>query len=297
MPARGVEQASGLRYSATGTEEIQMRTWLITGASSGFGRAIANEALRRGERVVATARRPPDIDDFRLRHPETALPLRLDVTDPANVAEAVAQAAAWAGTLDVLVNNAGYGVHGAIEEVADDEARAVLDVNLFGLLRVTRAVLPVMRRQGSGHIVNIGSMGGLVAGAGSGVYAATKFALEGLSEALRDEVAPLGIAVTVVEPGPFRTDFNGRSIQVAATSLPAYAETAGRRSAALRANSGKQPGDPDKAARIICDLVAAPEPPFHLLLGNAAVDRVRPKLEALLAEIARSEALSRSADG
>ena len=278
-------------------KELEMQTWLVTGASSGFGRTISEEALRRGERVAVTARNPEDVADFRERYPETALPVRLDVTDGASIAQAVERTSAWAGTLDVVVNNAGYGVHGAIEEVSDEETRQIFDVNVFGLLRVTRAVLPLMRQQGRGHVVNLSSMGGLVAGAGSGVYAATKFAVEGISEALRAEVAPLGIRVTVSEPGPFRTDFNGRSIQVARASLPAYADTAGRRSAALRSSSGKQPGNPDKAARILCDIVASAEPPFHLLLGNAAVDRVRPKLTALMEEIARWEEVSRSADG
>jgi NAD(P)-dependent dehydrogenase (short-subunit alcohol dehydrogenase family) len=274
-----------------------MRTWLVTGASSGFGRTISEEALRRGERVVATARKPQDVEDFRSRYPETALPLRLDVTDQASIEQAVEQAQAWGGTIDVLINNAGYGVHGAIEEVSDEETRQIYDVNVFGLLRVTRAVLPVMRRQDSGQVVNLSSMGGLMAGEGSGIYASTKFAVEGISEALHAEVAPLGIRVIVIEPGPFRTDFNSRSIQIAQTTLADYADTAGQRSAALRASSGKQPGDPDKAARIVCDLVAMDEPPFRLLLGNPAVDRVRPKLSAVLEEIAKWEELSRSADG
>lgn len=274
-----------------------MKTWLITGASSGLGRAIAEEALRGGERVVATARRPADVEDLRGRYPETALAMALDVTDQGSVNGAVEQAIAWAGAIDVLVNNAGYGVHGAIEEVSDEEVRHLYDVNVFGLLTITRAVLPIMRRQRSGHVINISSVGGLVAGEGSGTYCSTKFAVEGISEALRAEVAPLGIRVTAIEPGPFRTDFNGRSIKIAATSIPDYAETAGRRSAALRAASGRQPGDPDKAARIICEIAASPEPPLHLLLGNPAVDRARPKLQGLLAEIDRWETISRSADG
>jgi NAD(P)-dependent dehydrogenase (short-subunit alcohol dehydrogenase family) len=223
--------------------------------------------------------------------------LRLDVTDQASIDQAVEQVQAWAGAIDVLINNAGYGVHGAIEEVSDEETRQIYDVNVFGLLRVTRAVLPVMRRQDSGQVVNLSSMGGLMAGEGSGIYASTKFAVEGISEALHAEVAPLGIRVIVIEPGPFRTDFNSRSIQIAQTTLADYADTAGQRSAALRASSGKQPGDPDKAARIVCDLVAMDEPPFRLLLGNPAVDRVRPKLSAVLEEIAKWEGLSRSADG
>ena len=273
-----------------------MKTWMVTGASSGFGKTITAEALRRGDRVAATVRDTATLDALAQAHPQTLLPVLMEVTDPESVETVVSRTRDWAGGIDVLVNNAGYGLHGAIEEVSHEEMLHQYDVNVFGLMRVTRAVLPIMRARGHGHVVNISSIGGLLSNPGSGVYCSTKHAVEGLTEALRQELEPLGITALLVEPGPFRTDFGGRSIKISAQAIAGYEETAGARAASLRGNSGKQPGDPERAAGIICDLVEMDDPPFRLLLGNAAVDRAKQKLHAMVENIERWEKLSRSAD-
>ena len=271
------------------------RVWFITGATTGFGRSLAREALARGGRVAATARDPGRLDAA-LKASDRVLGLTLDVTDAGQCRGAVeATLKAW-GRIDVLVNNAGYGLVGAVEEVSDAEARAVFDTNVFGLLNVLRAALPAMRRAGRGTVVNIGSVGGLLARSGIGVYAATKFAVEGISEALHQELKPLGIGVMVVEPGPFRTDFSGRSLVEAAVVLEAYAGTAGERRAEVRDKHGAQQGDPDKAARVIIDAIDAPVPPFHLVLGNPAMARATEKLKALLEEIERWRGPSAATD-
>jgi len=271
------------------------RVWFITGASTGFGRSLALAALAAGGRVAATARDPGRLDPA-LAAGERVLRLPLDVTDPGQCRQAVETTLAAWGRLDVLVNNAGYGQLGAIEEVSDAEARQVFDTNVFGLLHVLRAALPAMRRAGAGHVVNIGSVGGLLARSGIGIYAATKFAVEGISEALHQELKPLGIAVTVVEPGPFRTDFAGRSLRDAAVAIDDYVATAGERRAELRGKHGTQQGDPDKAARVIIEAIDAPEPPLHLVLGRPAMDRAGEKLRALLDEIERWRAPSAATD-
>jgi NAD(P)-dependent dehydrogenase (short-subunit alcohol dehydrogenase family) len=271
------------------------RVWFITGASTGFGRSLALEALARGGRVAATARDPGRLDPA-LKASGRVLALPLDVTDPGQCRRAVdAALAAW-GRLDVVVNNAGYGLLGAVEEIGDAEARRLFDTNVFGLLNVLRAALPAMRRAAAGHVVNIGSVGGLLARSGLGVYAATKFAVEGISEALHQELKPLGIGVTVVEPGPFRTDFSGRSLVDAAVVIDDYAKTAGAWRAELRGKHGTQPGDPDKAARVIIDAIGAAAPPLHLVLGAPAMDRAAEKLRALLDEIERWRAPSAATD-
>ncbi|MDX9862958.1 MAG: oxidoreductase [Rhodospirillales bacterium] len=273
----------------------QGQVWFITGTSTGFGRSLALEALARGGRVAATARDPERLDPA-LKRSDRVLRLPLDVTDADRCRRAVAETlAAWGG-IDLLVNNAGYGQLGAVEEVSDAEARAVFDTNVFGLLNVLRAALPAMRRAGRGHVVNIGSVGGLLARSGIGIYAATKFAVEGISEALHQELKPLGIGVTVVEPGPFRTDFSGRSLVDSAVTLDAYAKTAGERRAELRGKHGTQQGDPDKAARVIIDAIEAAEPPFHLVLGGPAMARATEKLTALLEEIERWRGPSAATD-
>jgi NAD(P)-dependent dehydrogenase (short-subunit alcohol dehydrogenase family) len=273
-----------------------MATWLVTGASRGFGRSICEQALGRGHRVVATARSTTSLDPLADAFPNRLLSLPLDVTDSASIAAAVEQTLAWSPSIGVLVNNAGSGIHGAIEEVSEEETAALFDANVFGLLRVTRAVLPVMRRQHSGHIINLSSAAGFVAGAGSGIYASTKFAVEGLSEALAAEVGPLGIKVTLIEPGSFRTDFNGSSIRIAAREIQDYAETAGKRARALRESSGRQPGDPGKVAEAICNIAGTEKPPLHLVLGNTGIDRVRAKLAVVDAELTQWESVSRSTD-
>ncbi|GAA1227359.1 oxidoreductase [Prauserella halophila] len=247
------------------------KVWLITGASRGLGRAIAQRAARAGETVVATARDPRTIAD--LPHP-----LRLDVTDQASVHDAVATAIDLHGHIDVLVNNAGHGLVGAVEELADDELRAVWETNVLGVHRVTRAVLPHMRTRGRGHIVQMSSVGGVVGNPGHAAYASSKFALEGLSEALAGEVAPFGIGVTIVEPGPFRTEFAGSSMRYAAP-IDAYEATpAGTLRARFADQDGRQPNDPARAADILLDAVDSAEPPLRLPLGPEAVERIGQKL-------------------
>ena len=259
----------------------QHRRWLITGAASGFGRALAEAVVAAGDAIVATARRPAALADL-AEHPSVTV-LTLDVTDGAQVRDVVARAVA-AG-VDVLVNCAGHGLIGAFEELTDAEFRGVMETNLFGALAVTKAVLPHMRERGSGHIVQLSSMGGVSANPGHAVYATSKFALEGASEALAGEVAPFGIRVTIVEPGPFRTDFAGRSMQ-ASTPMAAYAGTPAREARdRFRDQDGVQPGDPSRGAAAIIATVRAPAAPLRLPLGKEAVTRIRTKLERQLADI------------
>ena len=217
--------------------EKTARTWFITGASTGFGRLLAEELLKRGERVAATARDRTKVQDLETQYPGTARAFTLDVTEPAQIEEAARQAIADFGRIDVLVNNAGYGVNGAIEEVSDEEFEPMFQTNIYGLIRTTRAFLPHFRQQRSGHIFNFSSIGGLIGTAGWGFYNTTKFAVEGFSEALAAEMKPLGVRVTVIEPGPFRTDFLGRSGKLAKRELPEYAETAGKAREYLRTRS------------------------------------------------------------
>jgi len=257
--------------------------WFITGCSTGFGRELARLVLARGWRAVVTARRPEQLQDLVANHADRALPLRLDVTDRQNVAAAVAEAEARFGRIDVLVNNAGYGYLAAIEEGEEDQIRAQFETNVFGLIALTRQVLPGMRARRSGHIVNFSSIGGLVSFASTGYYHATKYAVEGLSESLAIEGAPLGIKVTLVEPGPFRTDWAGRSIVESKTVIEDYADTAGLRRQQTHARSGNQVGDPVRAAEAIVTAVTAEKPPLHLLLGAPALEMAYAKLNTLRA--------------
>jgi NAD(P)-dependent dehydrogenase (short-subunit alcohol dehydrogenase family) len=275
------------------SEERAPRVWLITGVSTGLGRAIAQTALREGARVFGTVRQPVQQAAFDALTPGRARATLLDVTSPSDVRRAVDEAVAWGGTIDVLVNNAGYGALGAVEELTDEEIRRQFETNVFGVLAMTRAVLPVMRRQRRGRIVQISSVSGIVAPAGVGIYCASKFALEGFSESLAAEVAPLGINVTIVEPGAFRTDWAGRSL-VWATEHSAYAETVGQMRERMKDWSGRQPGDPDKAAQAIVDLTSMTNPPLRLPLGADAVDRIRRKLESQLAALTEYESVARS---
>ncbi|MDT7745974.1 MAG: hypothetical protein QOE59_5052 [Actinomycetota bacterium] len=271
------------------------RIWFITGTSSGFGREIARAALAAGDRVVATARRTDGLADLVEQAPDRVRAVAVDVTDPAAVRAAVDIAVAEFGRIDVLVNNAGYGSRGALEELSDEQVRAQFDVNVFGVLDVLRAVLPVMRAQRSGHVVQMSSVGGVIATLGGAAYAATKFALEGLSEGLAVEVAPLGIRVTLVEPGPFRTDFAGRS---AAHGEPVedYALILDPAREWFLAQDGQQPGDPARAAQAIVDLVGLDDPPVRLPLGAAAFDRIRARLSTRLADLDAVEPLGRDTD-
>ena len=272
------------------------KIWFITGCSTGFGRELAKQALERGDRVAMTARHPEQLDDLAALHPDRALALSLDVTNEKAIHEAVAAAEARFGHLDVLVNNAGYGYFSAIEEGEDVEIRRQFETNVFGLFTLTRHVLPGMRARRSGHVVNISSIGGLVAFAATGYYHATKFALEGFSESLSMEVAPLGIKVTIVEPGRFRTDWAGRSVIESKTIIEDYAETAGKRREQARAYSGSQPGDPVRGAAAILKAVDAENPPLRLLLGSDAYDIGMKRLDALRENFTAWKDLSVSSD-
>lgn len=250
------------------------RVWFITGASTGLGKVLTETLAAQGHPVVATARKPEQITPA-----DNVLALELDVTKPQTISAAVSAAFAKFGRIDVLVNNAGYGLVGAIEEPTDEEIHKEFDTNVFGLLRVTRAVLPHMRAQKSGHILNLSSIGGLIASPGIGYYNATKFAVEGLSEALQAELKPLGIHVIVVEPGPFRTDFLGRSGAVTANVIDDYIATAGKTRQYFSDNDGKQAGDPAKAIAAMIAAVESPTPPKHLLLGVSAFNRMTARVE------------------
>ena len=270
--------------------------WFITGCSTGFGRELADLVLKRGWRAVVTARDPSKLQDLVSGFEDQALAVRLDVTDPAQVKESVRQAEQKFGRIDVLVNNAGYGYLAAIEEGEDEAVRAMFETNVFGLVDMTKAVLPVMRKQRSGHIVNISSIGGLVGFAATGYYHATKYAVEGLSDSLAIEVEPLGIKVLVVEPGPFRTDWAGRSIKQSATRIGDYDQTAGERRKQTGARSGNQPGDPRRGCEAIIAAVQSDNPPRHLVLGKPALELARNKLEALRHDFDTWESVTLAAD-
>ncbi|MFB9930103.1 oxidoreductase [Amycolatopsis halotolerans] len=255
--------------------------WFITGCSTGLGRALATAVLERGLRAVVTARDPQRVADLVAAYPGRAVPVALDVTDQRQITEAVAEAERVFGRIDVLVNNAGYGYLAAAEEGEDAEIRALFDANVFGLMALTRAVLPGMRARRSGHIVSVSSLGGLAAFGATGYYHATKFAVEGFSESLAAEVAPLGIGVTIVEPAAFRTNWSGPSMRESAVRIDDYADTAGARRTSTLATYGKQPGDPDRAATAVIDAVTSAEPPLRLLLGQAAYAIATARLDTL----------------
>lgn len=261
--------------------------WLVTGCSTGFGRELVRALLRRGDRVVVTARNAATLAEFTSHG--NALVVALDVTVPLQVSDVVRQAEARFGRIDVLVNNAGYGYLAAVEEGEDDEVRAMFETNVFGLIRVTKAVLPGMRQRRRGHIVNISSVGGLVGFPGIGYYNATKFAVEGLSEALAKETTSLGIRVTIVEPGPFRTDWAGRSLKTPKTAIADYASSAGARRAAIQGYSGRQNGDPVRGAEAIIEAVESPDPPLHLVLGRPGYELAVAKIAEFSAEIAKPD--------
>jgi len=259
--------------------------WFITGCSTGFGRDLARLVLDRGWRAVVTARDAARVADLVEGAEDRALALALDVTDADQIVAAVAAAEAKFGRIDVLVNNAGYGYQASAEEGVDDAIRAQFDTNVFGLFALTRAVLPAMRAARRGHIVNFTSVAGLVGFPGSGYYAASKHAVEGWSDSLAAEVGPLGIAVTCVEPGPFRTDWAGRSLQQTPVAIGDYAETAGARLNSTKGYSGEQPGDPVRAGEAIIAATDMAKPPRHLVLGKFGFDAVTGKLRERLAEI------------
>ncbi len=267
-----------------------MARWLITGCSTGIGREIARVALEAGHRVAVTARRIDSIGDFAAEFPETALVLPLDVTDKARIGAVVQSTTEAFGGIDVLVNNAGYGYLSAVEEGEDKEIRALFDTNYFGVVDAIQAVLPGMRARGSGHIINISSMTGLVANPPNAFYSSTKFALEGLTEALAKEVAAFGIKVTAIEPGGFRTDWASRSMHESAAPIDAYADDVGVRKDLIKQFADHLPGDPRKVADAVLMVTGLDEPPLRLLLGHDVLKAVREKLAAFSASIDAWEA-------
>ena len=272
------------------------KVWFITGCSTGFGRELAKEVLQAGYKAVVTARNTKDIVDIISAYPETALAVQLDVTNAAAIESSVEQAIQHFGSIDVLVNNAGIGYFGAIEESNETEVRRMFDINFFGLANMTNAVLPIMRKQRSGHIINIASIGGLVSFPGVGFYNATKYAVDGLSESLAKEVAHLGIKVTVICPSGFRTDWAGRSANNATKVIEDYAPTAHANKDTIRGYSGNQPGDPVMAAKAIVMVTETEKPPMRLLLGAGAMKGGRRKLEELKADFDAWESITIGAD-
>jgi NAD(P)-dependent dehydrogenase (short-subunit alcohol dehydrogenase family) len=268
------------------------RTWLITGATSGFGRTIAEAALAHGDSVVATSRRTDGLQE--LADDERVLVARLDVTDPADREATVAAALDRFGRIDVLVNNAGRTQVGAVEETTDDELRSLFELHFFAPAALTRLVLPTMRAQGSGAIVQMSSVGGQVTAPGFGAYCATKFALEGLTETLQDEVEAFGIRTLIVEPGAFRTGLFRPGAAYESAEMPEYADTVGPTRAYVRDNDGLQPGDPVKAANAIITALYADDPPLRLVLGEDAIGNIRSRLDGLSAELDTWEAVGRA---
>jgi NAD(P)-dependent dehydrogenase (short-subunit alcohol dehydrogenase family) len=269
--------------------------WFITGCSTGFGRELAVQVADSGARLCATARSEADIVDLAHFYPDTVMTTRLDVTHQDQIDAAVAAAKARFGQIDILVNNAGYGYVATVENGDDAEIRAMFDTNVFGLFALCRAVIPSMRERRSGHIINISSIAGLNGNPGTGYYSATKHAVEGLSDSLMHEVAPFGISVTCIEPGPFRTDFAGRSLKETPISGLGYDATR-QRADLMRANAGRQAGDPAKAAAAIRAIALTDVPPRYLLLGRKALETARDKVRRLVADIDRFEEITLGAD-
>lgn len=259
----------------------EKKVWLITGCSTGFGRELSKYLLENNYRVVVTARDAAKVEDLVEINRDNAVAFSLDVTNKSQAEEVVAKAEEHFGAIDVLVNNAGFGYFGSVEESEEDEVRAMFEANFWGLSNMTRAVLPGMRRKKSGTIVNISSIGGFVGNPAVGFYNATKFAVNGFSEALAKEVAPLGVKVIIVQPSGFRTDWAGRSAAEAPATIDDYRETAGLNQATIRGYSGNQPGDPVRAAKAITQAVESENPPLNLLLGKAALRAARARLESL----------------
>jgi NAD(P)-dependent dehydrogenase (short-subunit alcohol dehydrogenase family) len=282
--------------STSQNNSINKPVWFITGCSTGFGRELARHTLSLGYPTVVTARNVEQVKDIAVGHEANALLLTLDVTRPEQIAAAVKAAEEKFGRIDVLVNNAGIGYFGSIEESDMGEVRKMFDINVWGLSDMTRAVLPGLRRRRSGTIVNVSSVGGIAAFPSVGFYNATKFAVEALSESLSQEVAPLGIKVLLVEPSAFRTDWAGRSANEAPHSIADYDSTAKARADMIRGYSGKQPGDPVRAAAAIVKAVEAKDPPLRLLLGKAALAGARTKVEALRKDFEGWAEVSEGAD-
>ena len=268
------------------------KIWLITGVSGGFGRALAEEVARTGDIVFGTLRKTAQIDEFNKLIPGKTFGLELDVNDHHRIPLIITHILDQFGRIDYLINNAGYGLFGAVEELTMDEARQQMETNFFSVMAMTQAVLPVMRNQQSGHIIQISSMAGLRSNPGLSLYNASKYALEGFSEALALETEHLNIKVTIVEPGPFRTDWAGSSSVRSKKIMPEYAETAGQRIDLINGYSGNQPGDPIKGAKAILTAVKSENPPLRLILGKPALDGVRNKLKSLEQNFADWEAVT-----
>jgi NAD(P)-dependent dehydrogenase (short-subunit alcohol dehydrogenase family) len=270
--------------------------WLITGCSTGLGHALARLVIDRGWRAVVTARDKARVEDLVRGAEDRTLALALDVTDKDQIDAVVAAAREKFGRIDVLVNNAGYGYQSTVEEGEEAEIRAQFDTNVFGLFAITRAVLPAMRAQRSGRIINITSVAGLIGFPGSGYYAASKHAIEGFSDSLRAEVEPLGIGVTCVEPGPFRTDWAGRSLRQTENRIADYADTVGKRLKGTRESSGTQAGDPVRAGEAMIAAAQSSSPPRHLVLGAFGFDAVTMRMQQRLEEVRSQRELTLSAD-
>lgn len=273
-----------------------MKTWLITGCSTGLGRSLAKKALAKGYNVAITVRNKDKIIDLSKQYPQTALALCLDVTNKESIQAAIKETIEHFGTIDVLVNNAGYGYRGAVEEGYQEDVDILFNTNLWGPVTLIKEVLPLMRKQRSGAIINISSVAALKTMPGSGYYAASKCALEGLSDGLKEEVAPLGIKVMVVEPGAFRTDFAGRSLTQSNKIIADYNKTAGLRRIGKDKSQGSQPGDPDKGADVIIEAIESNEPPFRLLLGLDAINLADDILESRRKDYDKWRSLSQKTD-
>jgi NAD(P)-dependent dehydrogenase (short-subunit alcohol dehydrogenase family) len=273
---------------------MTQKTWLITGCSSGFGRAIAESAVAAGQRVIATARDVRSIAD--LEREGSCHVMTLDITEASEIPKVIAEAAQQWGSLDVLVNNAGYGLIGAVEECGDEQIRRNFETNFFGPLNVIRAALPILRAQKSGHIVNISAAAAIANYAGFGIYGGAKAALDLMSESLRAELTPLGIKITVVQPGPFRTEFIARGLEKAAAQVEDYNASSGRFARLLEAMNGKQPGDPARAAEAIVKMILDGDAPLHLPLGKYVIKKLRDKAAALTREAEKWESVAAAAD-
>ena len=272
------------------------KVWLITGCSTGFGRELAKEVLAKGYKVAVASRKTSDVDDIVAAYPTTAIAIKLDVTIDAEIKSSVAQTIAHFGQIDVLVNNAGIGYFGSIEESEEAEVRKMFEINVFGLAKMTQEVLPHMRKQRSGHILNIASIAGLRSFPGVGFYNATKYAVDGFSEALAKEVGPLGIKVTIIAPSGFRTDWAGRSANESPANISDYTETAYKNKDNIRGISGNQAGDPIRGVKAMIQVVESENPPMRLLLGVAALKGAREKLEELKHDFDTWAAVTEGAD-
>jgi len=274
---------------------MKKRTWLITGISSGLGEALAKSVMDSGDFVIGTFRNQSQVEHFNLNNKGNGLGIVLDITNEAQIDTVVKTLSSQFDCIDVLVNNAGVGFIGAVEESSLEEIRALFEVNFFGTLKLTQVILPLMRENKSGHIIQISSHGGIKAFAGFGIYNASKFALEGFSEALAQEVEPLGIKVTIVEPGPFRTKFAGNGLRFAKNIIDDYSETAGTFREKIKAVDGKQEGDPIKASKAIIDMVNSKQPTLRLPLGNIALATITMKIDSVKADIEATQHIAKNA--